>query len=314
MRRIGLVSDPIFETHDTGDGHPERPARLERLRQVFEADGLFDKTVNVPVEPCTDEMLERLHDADYIRRVRAACEKGDRFIDSYDVAIGKSSDEIARLAAGSVTRLGIEIASGELDAGFAAVRPPGHHAERDLAMGFCLYGTVAVAARELQANHGVERVLICDWDVHHGNGTQHLLEDDPSIFYYSCHQSPLYPGTGFRHERGVGDGEGATLNTELAPGSGDDAFLRALREELVPAADTFEPDFVIISAGFDAHRSDPLAQLDVSTAAFGEATKILMDVADRHADGMLLSALEGGYDLDALAMSARLHVRTLLGI
>jgi len=180
-------------------------------------------------------------------------------------------------------------------------------------MGFCLFNNVAVAARCLTSGTDVGRVLIVDWDVHHGNGTQHIFEEADDVFYFSCHQWPLYPGTGAAHERGRGPGEGTTLNCPLPPGTGDDGFLGALRDELLPAAEAFRPDFVLVSAGFDAHRSDPLANLEVSTEGYAEATRIVCDLADRLADGRLVSVLEGGYDLDALADSVVAHLNVLLG-
>jgi acetoin utilization deacetylase AcuC-like enzyme len=178
-------------------------------------------------------------------------------------------------------------------------------------MGFCLYNNVAIAARCLREREGVGRVLIVDWDVHHGNGTQHIFEPDPDVFFFSVHQSPLYPGTGDRSETGTGAGQGATLNCPLPPGTGDDDFLAALRDELVPAAARFRPDFVLISAGFDAHRADPRGGLAVTTEAYGEATHMVCDLADRWAGGRVVSTLEGGYDLEALAASAVTHVRAL---
>ena len=233
-------------------------------------------------------------------------------IDSMDTAICPASAGIARLAAGAVVALCREVSNDRLDMGFAAIRPPGHHAERDLAMGFCLFNNVAVAARWLHNHAGIQRVLIIDWDVHHGNGTQHIFESDPDIFYFSLHQFPLYPGTGERDERGVGPGEGATLNCPLPPGSGDDAFLGTLDKDLRQAAVEFDPGFILLSAGFDAHRRDPLAQLQVTTEAYAEATKILVGLAEEHADGRLVSVLEGGYDLEALGASVETHLTTLL--
>jgi acetoin utilization deacetylase AcuC-like enzyme len=257
-------------------------------------------------------MLSRVHDAAHIRRVVDACAAGERFIDSMDTAIGTESARIARLAAGSLSALCAEVASGRLDGGLAAVRPPGHHAERDLAMGFCLFNNVAVAAAMLRAECGVDRLLIVDWDVHHGNGTQHIFEDDPSVFYYSSHQMPLYPGTGHAYERGRGNGLGTTLNVPLRPGDGDEPFLAALAGALVPAMEGFRPDFVLVSAGFDAHRADPLGGLRVSTGAFADATRIVRGIAERFASGRVVSTLEGGYDLAALADSTALHLEALL--
>lgn len=309
---VGLVLDPLFERHDTGAGHPERPERLRRIRERLESSGLATTLVRVEPEAVADAVLERVHEADYIAHVAMACASGIATIDAADTAICADSDEIARMAAGSLVRLCDEVRIGRLQRGFAAVRPPGHHAERGVAMGFCLYNNVAVAARALQAEDDVARVLILDWDVHHGNGTQHIFESDPSVMYVSVHQMPLYPGTGAASETGTGAGAGATLNVPLSPGAGDDAFLHALEHDLVAAADRFRPDFVLISAGFDAHARDPLAQLQVSTEAYARATGIVRDIADRHAAGRVVSVLEGGYDLDALAESVEVHVRALL--
>lgn len=312
MRRIGLVLDPVFEEHDTGPGHPERPDRLVRLGVVFERETLSERCVRVPPALVDDAALRMVHDGDHIRRVDEACARGARLLDSMDTSVGPSSARIARLAAGSLVRLADEVARGDLHGGFAAVRPPGHHAERDLAMGFCLFNNVAVAAAWLRERAGVARVLIVDWDVHHGNGTQHIFEEDSSVFYFSCHQMPLYPGTGAATERGRGAGEGGTLNCPLPPGAGDAAFLGTMTGPLVDAMERFRPEFVLVSAGFDAHRADPLGGLEVSTEAYAEATRIVRGIAERHAGGRLVSVLEGGYELDALAASAAAHVEEML--
>jgi acetoin utilization deacetylase AcuC-like enzyme len=311
LRRIGLVLDPAFEEHDTRSGHPEHPFRLARIRQVLEQTGLAGRCIRVPVASAEDAALCRVHDPGHVRRVEEACRSGEPYLDSMDTAIGVDSARIARLAAGSVTSLGSEVAAGRLDAGLAVVRPPGHHAERDLAMGFCLFNNVAVAAASLRAESGIDRVLIVDWDVHHGNGTQHIFEDDPAVFYYSSHQMPLYPGTGYATERGRGAGAGATLNVPLRPGDGDDRFLAGLTGALVPAMEAFRPEFVLVSAGFDAHRDDPLGGLSVSTEAFAEATRVVRGIADRFASGRIVSALEGGYDIEALAASTAIHLEAL---
>jgi acetoin utilization deacetylase AcuC-like enzyme len=307
----GVVIDQVFEEHDTGPGHPERAARLSRLRAALDASGLLERCRRLPIERATDEMLERVHARGYVARIEQACRDGAPMVDSMDVAICPESARIARLAAGSLVGLCREVADGRLRRGFAAMRPPGHHAERDLAMGFCLFNNVAVAAADLRAR-GLDRVLIVDWDVHHGNGTQHIFEEDPSVFYFSLHQSPLYPGTGAAEETGRGAGRGATLNCPLPPGAGDDAFLGALRDRLGPAVESFRPDMILISAGFDAHAADPLANLTVSTEAYGEATRLLRKMADEACRGRLVSLLEGGYDLEALAASATLHLQEML--
>jgi acetoin utilization deacetylase AcuC-like enzyme len=312
MARVGLVSDPVFETHDTGPGHPERAERLAVVRRTLADGGLVDRCVAVEPRLAETAWLERVHDEEYVRRVEQACARGEHHLDSWDVAICPESARVARLAAGSLVALCDDVVDGALDRGLALVRPPGHHAERDLAMGFCLFNNVAVAARHVVEARGIERVLIVDWDVHHGNGTQHAFEEDPAVLFYSSHQYPLYPGTGTREERGRGAGEGTIVNCPLPPGAGDDAFLAALRDELVPAADRFRPELVLVSAGFDAHAADPLAQLEVTTEAFAEATSIVLEIAERHAGGKLVATLEGGYDLDALASCVRVHLWALL--
>jgi acetoin utilization deacetylase AcuC-like enzyme len=312
VSEVGLVLDPCFEAHRTGRGHPERPERTARLRARLEADGLAARCRLIPPESAGDDLLTLVHDPDHVRRVEEACDRGAHLIDSMDTAICPDSARIARLAAGSLVALCREVADGSLRRGFAAVRPPGHHAERDLAMGFCLFNNVAIAARSLRHDEGVDRVLIVDWDVHHGNGTQHIFEEDPSVLYFSVHQWPLYPGTGAATERGKGEGLGTTVNRPLPPGAGDTEFLGALRESLVPAAEKFRPGFVLVSAGFDAHENDPLAALEVTTGAYDEATRIVRDLADRFSFGRLVTVLEGGYDLDALADSVATHVGALL--
>ena len=304
--------DALFESHDTGPGHAEHPGRLRHIRELFESSGLAARCTRIEPRVAGDTDLQRAHDADYIARVELACSSGERLIDSTDTAICEASAVIARQAAGALGSLCDGVASAKLDRGFAVIRPPGHHAEARLAMGFCLFNNVVVAARRLQAEHGIARVFILDWDVHHGNGTQHILEDDPTVFYASVHQWPLYPGTGAASERGVGPGEGTTLNCPLPPGAGSSEFLGAIQNTIVPAALRFDPDFVLISAGFDAHRDDPLAALEVDTETFGEATRALLDLAGECCKGRLVSVLEGGYDLNALGASAKLHLETLL--
>jgi acetoin utilization deacetylase AcuC-like enzyme len=311
MRKVGLVIDSTFERHDTGPGHPERSARLASVKKGLNRSKRARACLPAGLERADDSLLTLVHDPGYVEHVEKTCASGARLLDSDDTTICSDSADVARLAAGSLAALCGRVAEGELERGFAAIRPPGHHAEANLAMGFCLFNNVAVAARHLQAAHSLSKVLIVDWDVHHGNGTQHLFEEDPSIFYFSVHQSPLYPGTGGRGERGRGAGLGSTLNCPLPPGSGDELFIGALRDELMPAAESFGPEFVLVSAGFDAHMDDPLGGLEVSTEAYAQATKIVAELADRCAEGRLVSVLEGGYDLDALAASVVTHLERL---
>jgi acetoin utilization deacetylase AcuC-like enzyme len=309
---VGLVLDPLFEEHETGAGHPEHPGRLAAIRERLTEDGIVERTLRIEPVAALDSEIELAHDRTYIDRVDQACASGALQIDSMDTAICGRSAEIARLASGSLNALCDAVMARRCRSGFAAMRPPGHHAERSIAMGFCLFNHVAIAAKRLQQRHGLERILIVDWDVHHGNGTQHILERDPTVFYASLHQWPLYPGTGAEDETGIGEGVGATLNCPLPPGSGDAAFLDAIDDQIVPAARAFDPDFVLVSAGFDAHRDDPLASLNVSTESYAKATESLLDLADNCCDGRFVSILEGGYDLRALSDCSALHVQTLL--
>jgi acetoin utilization deacetylase AcuC-like enzyme len=313
MSEVGLVVDRRFEDHDTGAMHAERPARLRAIRSALEASRLASRCVRIPLRRAPDELLREVHSEGYIRALEDACAAGGGWLDA-DTVAGSESVEIARLAAGSLVALCEEVLAGRAARGFAAVRPPGHHAEVSAAMGFCLFNNVAIAAARLLREPGIERVLIVDWDVHHGNGTQHIFESDPRVFFFSVHQSPLYPGTGAAEETGVGRGKGTTLNCPLPRGAGDAEFLGTLSGALVDSQESFRPQFVLVSAGFDAHAADPLAQLRVTTPAFGAATRIVRAIADRHAGGKIVSVLEGGYDLDALAASVGAHLEALLDV
>ena len=312
MSSSGLVVDPCFEEHDTGPGHPERPERLRHVRRALSEAGLTAAFEPCPTLLAEDGWILGVHDEAHLEKVERTCRAAPSGLLDADTTVCRESARIARLAAGSLVALCGKVARGEWANGFAAVRPPGHHAERDRAMGFCLFNNVAVAANWLRARAGLSRVAIVDWDVHHGNGTQQIFEESADVFYASVHQSPLYPGTGEGGERGRGAGEGATLNCPLPPGSGDAEFLGALKERIAPALLDFDPDFLLISAGFDAHVDDPLANLEVTTPAYAEATRILLDVAERRCQGRLVSVLEGGYQLDALGASVVGHAQALL--
>ena len=310
----GFLYDPRFLDHDAGRGHPERSERLVSTMAWLQGRDWFGGLVRVDAETADPAWIETVHDAGYIARAEETCRAGAPFLDVADVGVSHQSADVARLAAGGALALAERIATGAVENGFALSRPPGHHAEQGMALGFCLFNNVAIAARYLQRAHGLDKVLILDFDVHHGNGTQHMFEEDPSVMYASIHQYPFYPGTGAASETGVGRGAGATVNCPVPAGAGDEEYQRAFRERIVPAADAFAPEFVIVSAGFDAHAADPLAQVRVSTECFGWMSERIMEIADRHAGGRVLSILEGGYNVDVLPKCVAIHLETLAGI
>ena len=311
--RTGLLHDARFLAHDTGPRHPERPARLTSALARLEAEAWFAGLARVEAAPAAQDVIVVVDRLDPVERGAAACRAGQRQLDTPDVAISAQSHDIALLAAGAGLALADALMAGTIANGFALVRPPGHHAERSAALGFCLYNNVAILARYLQRRHGLEKIAIVDWDVHHGNGTQHSFEEDPSVLYCSLHQYPHYPGTGSVDETGIGRGKGATLNCPMPAGATDSAYERAFMEQLLPALNQFKPDAVLISAGFDAHRDDPLADVQLSTGCYGWMTERLMEVAQQHAQGRVLSLLEGGYDLRATADCVALHLAVLGG-
>lgn len=314
MATTGLALDERFQHHATGPDHPERPERLVSIAARLTQSGLVETCKRVAVSPIDMAHVMRVHDKAYVDRLAQACRDRERYIDVPDSAICCESYDIARLAAGAVVNAVDDVMSERLDNAFCAVRPPGHHAERNRSMGFCLFNNIAVAARHLIDDRGLSRILILDWDVHHGNGTQHTFEDDPRVLYVSLHGHPgvVYPGTGYPEERGRGDGEGFTINIPMLPPSGDAQYRRAFAETILPAVQNFDPQFVLLSAGFDAHRLDPLAPIELETESFGWMTDAMVEVARHHCDGKLVSVLEGGYHLDALADCVALHVGRLL--
>ena len=309
----GLVHSPAALLHDTGPGHPERPARVTAVLERLRADGLLDRCVALESRPISDDQLRRVHAAEYLRIVAEDVADGLVVLSTGDTAIsGQASLDAARLAAGGLLGAVDAVCGGIVSNAFAVVRPPGHHATPSKGMGFCLFNSVALAARHAQPVHGVERVLVVDWDVHHGNGTQDAFYDDDSVLFFDTHQSPLYPGTGAADETGRGRGEGFTINCPFPAGAGRREIVGAFRERLVPAADRFRPQLVLVSAGFDSRRDDPLGRFTLDDADFAELTGIVRSIADRHAGGRLVSTLEGGYGLDGLAAAAAAHVAALL--
>jgi acetoin utilization deacetylase AcuC-like enzyme len=316
MRRTGYVYDERYLRHDPGAWHPERPDRLKAIQKNLQEVGLTELVVPIQPYEAPLEWVERLHDPDYIRRFKEACAQGKNIFEVPDCGICPESYEIALLAAGGVMAAADAVMEGRVDNAFCAVRPPGHHAERDRAMGFCFFNNVALGALYLLENFGLERVAIVDWDVHHGNGTQHLFEADPRVFYLSLHEDPqyCYPGTGFSRETGKGPGQGFTLNLPFPPRSGDEDYLEALNKEGLPRLGKFAPQFLFISAGFDAHQHDPLAHMNLSRDGYRQMTRLLLDLARETAGGRLITVLEGGYNLEVLEECTEDHVRLLLDI
>lgn len=308
----GFVYHPDYLKHDMGAGHPESPERLRAIVARMEQSGTMKRLTTIEPAPAADEWITQVHSPAYVAALRAHAPADGRVMLDADTSMSPGSLPAAYLAAGGVLAAADAIMAGRVDNAFCAVRPPGHHAEHNRAMGFCLFNNVAIAARYFQRKHGLARVLIVDWDVHHGNGTQHAFEDDPTVLFFSTHQYPHYPGTGRATERGRGKGEGMTINVPMVAGEGDEEYRAVFQKVLVPAADAFRPEVVIISAGFDAHRDDPLAGMGLTEDGYAELTRIVSGIARRHSRGRLLSVLEGGYHLRALSASVERHVIGLL--
>ena len=302
-----LYTHPIYLEHLTPAGHPERPDRLRAIQRVLD-DEAFAALDRVEAPMGDEATILYAHPQEHLDRVRAAVpSEGMTQIDADTVATPKSW-QAALTAIGAANAAVDDVFGGRADNVFVASRPPGHHAEKTTAMGFCLFNNAAIAARYAQKKHGAERVAIVDWDVHHGNGTQDIFWDDPSVLYCSTHQMPLYPGTGAKTETGAGN----IVNAPLAPRTGSDTFRDAFLSRVLPSIDAFRPDLVIISAGFDAHHRDPLAEIDLTEEDFDWATGQLMEKASTHSAGRLVSLLEGGYDLQGLAFSTAAHVGRLM--
>ena len=295
-----------------GAGHPESSNRLHAIMQRLEQSGTAARLTRIEPREAEDEWITQVHTPAYVAALNQHVPTNGRVSLDPDTSMSAGSLTAAYLAAGGALAAVDAIMAKQVEHVFCAVRPPGHHAEAGRAMGFCLFNNVAIAARYVQKIHGLSRVLIVDWDVHHGNGTQHSFEEDPSVFFFSTHQYPQYPGTGLATERGKGAGEGFTINVPMEAGEGDDEYRAIFQKVLVPAADDFLPEFVIVSAGFDAHKDDPLASMGLTEAGYAELTGIVAGIAKRHAKGRILSSLEGGYNLTALSASVDRHLQALL--
>ncbi len=305
-----LFSHPACLGHDTGPGHPERPERLSAVLRALEHPD-FNVLIREPAPAATEAQLLLAHPRAYVDAILGARPSdGQRIPLDADTVLSAGSAQAALHAAGGACAAVDAVLQGRAGAAFAAVRPPGHHAEAARAMGFCLFGSAAIAVLHARQRWGLRRVALVDFDVHHGNGSQAMLQDDPDLFYASSHQMPCYPGTGAADERGVA---GNVVNLPLAPGSGSRAFREGWSGRILPALEAFAPELLVISAGFDAHRDDPLADLRLEAEDFAWLTSLLRKAADRHCAGRLVSLLEGGYDLAALGECSAAHVRALMG-
>ncbi|MEW6130306.1 MAG: histone deacetylase [Acidobacteriota bacterium] len=310
LMTTALIYTPDYLLHETGH-HPENAARLRAISAALAQDDALQCRVQKlsPVEATDDDIL-RCHSEQLLGQVRSFCDRGLPFID-LDTVICQRSFNVAKLAAGAAIKAVDLVMTGEAQNAFAFVRPPGHHATPGRAMGFCLFNNVAIGARYAQARYGAERVLIIDWDVHHGNGTQDIFYRDPSVFFFSTHQYPYYPGTGARTETGEGKGEGTTLNIPLHAHTPAREHRQAFSEALKLIENHFSPDLIVISAGFDSRLGDPLGGLMLEDSDYAEMTKEVMELAERHAKGRVISMLEGGYNLDTLGETVRAHVNAL---
>ena len=312
---VGWVYNRRFLDHDPGASHIERPERLEVIVRSLQQAGLLDQMDALPFSAATAEQLTLVHDPAYVDLLRMMCDEGFTYVGSSDTGINARSYEVAALAAGGVLAACDAVMAGRVRRVFCAVRPPGHHAETDQALGFCLFNHVALAAEHLVRRYDLSRVAIVDFDVHHGNGTQHIFESRRDVFYISLHECPgslEFPGSGYADETGSGDGQGYTLNVPLDRGSGEAEYRAALEQQVLPALDAYRPQFILLSAGFDALMWDRVAHLSLEPSSFRWMTDAIVRLADRHTGGRLVSVLEGGYDLSNLGRAVVEHVRGLM--
>ena len=304
--------DDIYLNHITGEDHPERPQRLTAINEKMKSAVWYNNLSHLQSKKAGIDMIALVHPSDYINKVKQECEIGRTNLSTGDTTICSESYSVARGAVGGILSAVDCVMDKKAKNAFCAVRPPGHHANPNWGMGFCIYNNIAIAARYAQKKYGVERVLIADWDVHHGNGTQDTFYRDGSVFFMSSHQWPLYPGTGAIEEIGEDKGKGLTMNRPLPEGIGNQEIIRVFKDDLLPAAKNFRPDLTLISAGFDSRKDDPLGGFEVDDAGFRDLTKIMLEISHINGDGRLISILEGGYNLDGLAAAAYAHLDELV--
>ena len=316
MKRTGFLYDERYLLHDTGPNHPESPDRLKAIYQGIKQAGLLQNLTLIQPMQADLEWIETVHSKNYIKRFESACHSTTSTFDCPDNQICADTFDIALLAVGGVLEATRQVMAGQIENAFCAVRPPGHHAERESAMGFCYFNNVAVSARYLQAEWGIQRVGIVDFDVHHGNGTQHIFEEDPTVFYYSIHQHPTFafPGTGRVFETGNGEGEGSTRNYPVLPGHGDKEYQGLVERDLMPVMEAFSPEVILVSAGFDAHVDDDMSDIQLSTSGYSRIMQRIVALSEHCSNGRLISVLEGGYCIKRLPELAVNHVKILLNI
>ena len=307
-----LATDPACRTHDPGPGHPEQPARYDAVYQAFKAAGVLGEAKVIGPRPITREDLRLVHGARYLDLAEREIRAGAEMLSTGDTQVGPESWDAAMAAAGCALAAVDGVMQGESQTAFGLVRPPGHHASPNRGMGFCVVNNIALAARHAQRRHGVGRVLIVDWDVHHGNGTQDTFYADGSVFFFSTHQWPWYPGTGRADETGEGEGRGITLNCPLPAFSGRAEIFECFEQKLLPAMADFRPELILLSAGFDSREGDPLGHFRLQDPDFADLTRLLRTLAKKTAQGRIVSLLEGGYNLAGLASAATAHVQALL--
>jgi acetoin utilization deacetylase AcuC-like enzyme len=316
MNKTGFLYDELFLLHDTGSYHPETAERLISIYKGIDEAGLIPKLTLLKAKRADMKWIEMVHDHAYIRRFEELCHAGNRMFDYPDNQMCIYTFETALQAVGGILNAADLVLKGDLNNVFCAVRPPGHHAEKNKAMGFCYFNNVAVAAKYIREKWNIKKIMIVDFDVHHGNGTQHLFEQDPSVFYYSIHEHPsfAYPGTGREFEYGIGEGYGFTKNSPALPGWGDEEYKRLIENDLMPAFERFEPEVIIVSSGFDAHVDDEMSDIKLTTDGFSWIMRKIYGMAEKYSGGRIISVLEGGYSLARLPELAKNHVEILLNI
>ncbi|MFA9408481.1 MAG: histone deacetylase [Candidatus Dadabacteria bacterium] len=311
MAKVGIVLDKLYVDHDNGPGHPETYERILAIVDMLNYTKMMDEVVRIEPRDATKEEITLVHTPEHYDKIASTKGKHRVFLDADTTTCAVSFDAALRAAGGTIAAID-SVLSGEVDRAFPIVRPPGHHAEADRPMGFCLFNNVAVGAAYLTQVKGLDRVLVIDWDVHHGNGTQHIFEDSSKVLYFSSHQFPFYPGTGAAEEVGTGDGKGYTVNVPMEPAMGDNEFIKIFQEILKPIIDQYKPEFILVSAGFDIFFDDPLGGMKVTPEGFAKLTRQLTDQADRVCNGKIIFLLEGGYNLDGLWISTKEMLEELL--